>query len=155
MKFRSKFNHDFTNHGYLHSAVLKAFHNFKIKRAQEARHNQFFLQNVQNNEIFEIFKMLKNNSWINVYYTQNKRLYSIDCLFCFQLEIPFWVNLVQKLKVISLSWNFVPRLIQIWWCSLFLFSTGNTFLCKFYPKNQNCHFELKFRNGLIWICRII
>ena len=37
----------------------------------------------------------------------------------------FWINLVQKLKIISLSWNFVPRLIQIctipWWC----------------PKNQN------------------
>ena len=32
------------------------------KRAQEARHNQFFFQNVQNNGIFEIFKMFKNNS---------------------------------------------------------------------------------------------
>ena len=42
---------------------------------------------------------------------------------CFQLEIPFWVNLVQKLKIISLSWNCVPRLIP-WWCSTFLFSTG-------------------------------
>ena len=64
----------FTNHGYLHSAVWKALYNFKIKRAQEARHNQFFFQNVQNNEIFEIFKMLKNNSWIKVYYTKSKRL---------------------------------------------------------------------------------
>ena len=25
------------------------------------RHNQFFFQNVQNNEIFEIFKMFKKN----------------------------------------------------------------------------------------------
>ena len=50
-------------------AVWKALYDFKIKRAQEARHNQFFFQNVKNNEIFEIFKMLKNNSWINVYYT--------------------------------------------------------------------------------------
>ena len=62
--------------------------------------------------------------------------------------ICFWVNVVQKLKIISLSWNFLPRLIQIcripWWCSLFLFSTGNTSLDKFDPKNQNCHFELKF-----------
>ena len=31
------------------------------KRAQEARHNQFFFQHIQNNEIFEIFKMFKNN----------------------------------------------------------------------------------------------
>ena len=66
----------------------------------------------------------------------------------FDWKYLFWVNLVQKLKIISLSWNFVPRLIQIcripWWCSLFLFSTGNTFLGKFGPKNQNCQFKLKF-----------
>ena len=134
LKFRSKFNHGFTNHGYLHSAVWKALYNFNIKRAQESIHNQLFFQNVQNNEIFEIFKMFKNNSWINVYYTKSKRL-------------------------ISLSWNFVPRLIQVyrtpWGCLLFLFSTGNTFLGKFGPKNQNCQFELKFRTRLIWTCRII
>ena len=59
VKFRSKFNHGFTNQGYLHSAVWKALYNFKIKRDQEARHNQFFFQNVQNNEIFEISKCLK------------------------------------------------------------------------------------------------
>ena len=34
----------------------------KTKRAQEARHNQFFIQNVQNTEIFEIFETFKNNS---------------------------------------------------------------------------------------------
>ena len=115
LKFRSKFNHGFTNHGYLHCAVWKALYNFKIKRAQGARHNQFFFQNVQNNEIFEIFKMLKNNSWIKL-------------------------NLVQKLKINSLRWNFVPRLIQIcripWWCSLFLFSTEITFLGKIDSENK-------------------
>ena len=37
----------------------EALFNFKTKRAQEARHNQFFFQNVQNNEILEIFKMFK------------------------------------------------------------------------------------------------
>ena len=42
VKFRLKFNHGFTNHGYLHSAVWKALHNVKIKRAHEGRHNQFF-----------------------------------------------------------------------------------------------------------------
>ena len=62
LKFTSKFNHDFTNHGYLHSAISKALYNFKIKRAQEARNKQLFFQNVQNNEIFQIFKMFKNNS---------------------------------------------------------------------------------------------
>ena len=33
---------------------------YTIKRAQEARQNQFFFQNVQNNEIFEIFRIFKN-----------------------------------------------------------------------------------------------
>ena len=140
------------------TVVWKALYNFKIKRAQEARHNQFFFQNFQSNEIFEIFNMFRNNSWINVYYTKSKRLQS--WLFCFQLEIPFFgVNLVQKLKIISLSWNFVLRLIQIRRipssCSLFLFSSGNTFLGKFDPKNQSCQFELKLRTSLIWICRFM
>ena len=44
------------------TVARKALYNFKIKRAQEVRYNQFFFQNVQNNEIFEIFKMFKNNS---------------------------------------------------------------------------------------------
>ena len=43
----------------------------------------------------------------------------------FDWKYIFWVNLVQKLKIISLSWNFVTRLIQIcripWWYSLFCF----------------------------------
>ena len=69
------------------TVVWKALYNFKIKRAQEARRNQSFFQNFESNEIFEIFNMFRNNSWINVYYTKSKRLQS--CLFCFQLEIPF------------------------------------------------------------------
>ena len=77
----------------------------------------------------------------------------------FNWKYLFWVNLVQKLKIISLSWNFVPRLIQIcripWWCSLFPFSTVDTFWGKFGLKNQNCQFELKFRTRLIWVCRIM
>ena len=60
LKSRSKFNHEFTNDGYLNSALGKTLYNFQIKRAQEARDNQFFFQNVQNNEIFEIFKMFKD-----------------------------------------------------------------------------------------------
>ena len=60
-----------TNHGYLHCAVLKALYNFKVKRVHEARDNQSFFQNVQD-EISEIFEMFKNNlkfttaaCWIN------------------------------------------------------------------------------------------
>ena len=77
----------------------------------------------------------------------------------FDWKYLFRVNLVEKLRIISLSWYLVPRLSQIcripWWCSLFLFSTGSTFLAKFDLKNQNCQFELKFRTRLIWVCRIM
>ena len=58
-KFRSKFNRGFTNHGYLHCAILKAFYDFTEKRDQKARDSQFLFQNVQN-EAFEILKMFKN-----------------------------------------------------------------------------------------------
>ena len=35
----------------------------------------------------------------------------------------FWANLVQKIKIVTLSWNLVPTLIRIyriqWWCLFF------------------------------------
>ena len=53
-------------------------------------------------------------------------------------KYPCWANLVQKIKIVSLILNMVPRPIQIcriqWWCSLFWFSIGNTLLGKFGPK---------------------
>ena len=59
----------------------------------------------------------------------------------------FWVNLVQNIKTVSLSWNLVPGVIRIcrihYWCSLFQFLTGNTLLGKFGRKNENCQFKLK------------
>ena len=43
----------------------------------------------------------------------------------FDWKYLFWVNLVQKLKIVILSWNFVLTLIQMcripWLCSLFCF----------------------------------
>ena len=43
--------------------------------------------------------------------------------FVWGWKYPFWTNLIQKIKVISLSWNLILRLIQIWriqwWCSFF------------------------------------
>ena len=40
---------------------LPILNRVKIDGAQEARVNQFLFQNVQNNEIFEISEMFKNN----------------------------------------------------------------------------------------------
>ena len=59
---------------------------------------------------------------------QNSMMMSI--LFVLERTQPFWTNLVQKIRTVSLSWNLVPRLIRIcrmqWCCSLFLFSIGNS-----------------------------
>ena len=60
----------------------------------------------------------------------------------------FYANLVKETKIVSLTWNLVLMLIRIsrthWWCSLFMLSTANTFFGDLGPKNQNCHFILKF-----------
>ena len=48
----------------------------------------------------------------------------------FDWKCAFWANFVQKIKIITLSWNLVPTLIRAcrihWWCSFFLFLIGNT-----------------------------
>ena len=49
--------------------------------------------------------------------------------FCFiDHKCFFWANSVQKIKIASLSQNLVTRLIRIYRI----------------PKNQKCHFKLKF-----------
>ena len=74
--------------------------------------------------------------------------------FVFKWKCPFRANLAQKVKIISWIWNLVARLIQIcriqWCCSLFCFWVEIPFLGKFGPKNQNCHFKLKFRTYTKW-----
>ena len=116
-------------------------------------------------KIFKIMRSLRSSKYLKtkaeLMFTTQKANACSHWTACsvFNWKYLFWVNLAQKLEIISLSWNFVPRLIQIsrspCWCSLFLFSTENTFMGKFCPKNQNCQFELKFHTRLIWICRIM
>ena len=64
--------------------------------------------------------------------------------------LPFWANLVQKIKVISLSWNLVLRLFWIctnqWWCSFFLFSTGNKLFGQIWPKKSKLSVSAKIHN---------
>ena len=68
---------------------------FKVKLAQEARVNQFLIQTVENNEIFEISKMLKINHWVKVSYTKKANPCSLlDCLFC--SVVPFLGKCGQK-----------------------------------------------------------
>ena len=76
-------------------------------------------------------------------------------LSVFGWKYPFWADVVQKFKIISRSWNLVPRLIPIcriqWCCSLFFFFWVEIpFFGKFCPKHQNCHFKLKFGTYTNW-----
>ena len=52
--------------------------------------------------------------------------------FFFRLEI-FFVKLVQMFKIVSLTWNLIPRLFEIceiwWWCSFFFVLE---LFCKFF-----------------------
>ena len=64
---------------------------------------------------------LKLGTWTNSN-MQNSMVELI--LFVVDWKYPFWTNLVQKIKIGSLSLKLVPRLIwkcRIRWCSLFLF----------------------------------
>ena len=71
----------------------------------------------------------------------------------------FWANLAQKVKIASLSWNSVPRLIQICrfqrWCSPFPFLTGNTLFGQIWSiKIKSVSLSWNLVLILIQICRI-
>ena len=71
----------------------------------------------------------------------------------------FWAHLAQKIKFNSLSWNLVPRLIQIsriqWWYSLVFVSDWNSpFWSNLVQKNKIFSFSWSLLSGLIRICRI-
>ena len=85
----------------MYCAILKALHGFQEKRAHKSRDMQFFLQNFQN-EIFNIFKMFKNNMkfiggacWINSKISNNNRdknttlIIFFFCHYCWSL---LWFN---------------------------------------------------------------
>ena len=122
-------------------------------------------------KMFKIFRSLRSSvclkTTVELTFTTQKANSCSSWTACsvFDWKYLFQVNLVQKLKIIILSWHFVPRLIQIWripwWCSLFLLSTGNRFLYKFDQKNpklsvwaENLHMtNLNMQNYVekIWV----
>ena len=80
---------------------------------------------------------------------------------------PFLANLVQKIKIVTLNWHLVARLILIcgiqWLCSLFLFFTINNFLGQIWSKNSKLIVQneiytkanlnmKKFIGGVYFIC---
>ena len=71
----------------------------------------------------------------------------------------FWINLVQKFKIASFSWNLVPRLIKRyriqWWWTLSLFFTGNnSFWANVVQKTKIVVLSWNFTSTLNWMGRI-
>ena len=68
--------------------------------------------------------------------------------FVFEWKYPFWANLVQKIKIISWSWNLVPTQLEHAEFNgdvhSFCFWLEIPFLGKFSPKSQNYQLKLKF-----------
>ena len=67
----------------------------------------------------------------------------------------FWSNLIQKFKIITLSWNLIVSLIQI--CQIqtfFCFSLKTPILGKFAPKIKIVSLDWKLVPRLIRVCRI-
>ena len=66
----------------------------------------------------------------------------------------------QLMNCVSLSGNLIVKLIWIckiqWWCSLFQFLTGNTFLSKFGSKTTKIKIVISSWNFvLVWLYRIM
>ena len=68
----------------------------------------------------------------------------------FDRENPFWSNLVQKIKIVSLNLCLMPRLIRLcriqFWCLLFLLSTGNTINAEILSKNSKLSLWAEIRH---------
>ena len=115
MKFRSIFNHDFTNRGCLHCAILKAY---------RARDIHFFFQNVQN-EILKLFKynmkFTRAASWINSEIrNRDKNTTLMIFLFCHccwsLLCCNYWRSLMQWN---STSWSRLKLTVEIMQLALY------------------------------------
>ena len=74
-------------------------------------------------------------------------------------KYPFWVSLVQKAKIISLSWNLVLTLIQTcrvqWWCSRFLFFIGNAIFWQIWSKKLKLSLKAEILQILIASAKIL
>ena len=88
-------------------------------------------------------------------------MYNSMMVFTFSLldrKHLFWVNLVQKIKIVSLSWNLVPRPIWIcrilWSCLLFLLHWKHPFCSNLVRKIKIFSLSWNLVPSLIWICRV-
>ena len=94
---------------------------------------------------------VSNFVWLN----SNMQDLMVIFFFFWDWRYPFWANLVQKTKIISLRWTLVIRLIRVcrYRCSLFCFWLEIPLSGKLGPKVQYCP-KWNWIPRLIWICRI-
>ena len=77
----------------------------------------------------------------------------------FEWKYPFWANLVQNIKIVTLCWNLVPTLIRTcriqWWFSFILFLIGNILFGQIWSKKiKIIGWSLNLVARLIQICWI-
>ena len=84
--------------------------------------------------------LIRNTLFGQIWLKLKFRIYTYSNMMCtfFVRKCPVWDNLVQKLKIVSLRWNLIPRLIWICWiqwcCSVFSFSNENALLGQIWSK---------------------
>ena len=88
---------------------------------------------------------------------ENSMIVFIACLL--DWKYPYWACLVEKMKVVSFSWNLVLSLTHIWrvqWlCSLFLFMNRNIlFVANLFQKIKIVCWSQNLETSLIRICRV-
>ena len=75
----------------------------------------------------------------NIVSNDHGRIHSCD-FFVSDQKYPFWANLLQNIRIVSLGCNLVLRLIRIcriqWWYLLFPFLTGYTLLGQTWSKKS-------------------
>ena len=126
LKFTSKFSRDFTRIIALYTVLFEKL--YTILRWNEPTREE------NTNLSFKLFKITRflwslkfSKTTVELTFTTQKANAWSPWTGCsiFPWKYPFWLNLVQKLSNLTLR---VIRICRIpWWCSHFLFSTGNTF----------------------------
>ena len=110
--------------------------------------------------MFKILRSLRSSKRLKttvelMFTTQKANACSLwTACFAFDWKYLFRVNLVQKLEINSLSWNFVSRLIQIcrilWWCSRFFVLDCANLVQKI--KIVSLNLNLNMQNYVVKIC---
>ena len=90
--------------------------------------------------------------------------------FTFKWKYPFWANLVQKMKIVTLSWILVATVIWTcriqWWFSFFLFLSWNALFGQICSKKSKLSFYAEswyldwfeyvaFNDAILFLCFLV